>query len=117
MEGLATHLPVLKPETCADCAGRCCRTFDINAIKRSDVDRLAQAIGHASAEAIVSWDPGGEYGNFILKTSRNPVTGDVDLACPLHVDGNCSVHDHRPDTCRQFKMGGPRCEKLKEWKA
>lgn len=113
----AVSLPVLKPETCTDCAGLCCRAFTINGVTRSDIDRLAIPLGAERAKALVSWDPGGApYGEFILTTSLDPVTGEVGTGCPLHIDGACSVHEHRPNTCRKFEVGEPRCEKLKRWK-
>lgn len=105
-----------KPTDCSDCAGLCCREFDVNAIKRSDADRLGEVLGLEEAHALISWDPASEYGNMIMTASRNPVTGEIGVVCPLQVDGDCSVHEHRPDTCRKFRVGEPRCEKLKEWR-
>ena len=103
-------------EHCGDCAGLCCHMLDINAITRPDVQRLGEAIGAETAEALVSWAADGELGNMIMRTAFNPVTREMGLVCPLHVDGSCSVYEHRPETCRKFEVGEPCCEKLKEWR-
>lgn len=90
-------LPILR-ET-SRCTGHCCDPV----LYPIAPDTLRQLAGLASfGELADLWTPMGQ------DVTRNGYTRHL-YKCKALVDGNCSIYDHRPDTCRNYPHPGNEC--------
>lgn len=94
---LIAHPPTQQKIACTRGCSYCCHTFV--AITPPEVFRLAGAVraGHAAGMAV---DVVRERGRPLIGVAPQARIGGK-LACPLLVDGGCSVYRYRPLVCRQ----------------
>lgn len=47
---------------------------------------------------------------------RGPLSGDDDQACVWlnRASGKCNHHEHRPNVCREFEVGGEDCLRVRK---
>lgn len=80
---------------CERCGGQCCKVIKIFIGKEIDAD-------------VAEWlDMHGEYteGYIILPAP-----------CKHLVDGKCGIYKNRPKICRDYKVYGDRCKKIRKIK-
>ncbi len=88
---------------CRRC-GKCCIHQDTILLNTRDIYNIAKKQGRAMRDVIESYTE-----VYIGKNSRIPVvhllSNGPKGACPLLVDGRCSVHDCKPTVCALFPLG------------
>lgn len=94
---VAAHPPTLQKIACTKGCAYCCHTFV--AITPPEAFRLAEAVRGGRAAGMTA---------DVVRARGAPLVGvrpsdriGRKLACPLLVDGACSVYRHRPLACRQ----------------
>lgn len=106
IEQLEEHLLDLDSEfrfKCRRC-GKCCIHQDTIILKAKDIFNIAKKQGKTMRDVIKAYTE-----VYIGHNSRLPVvhllSNGPKGACPLLVDGRCSVHDCKPDVCALFPLG------------
>lgn len=94
---IAARPPTLQKIACAKGCAYCCHT--LVAVTPPEAFRLANAV-RAGLAAGMSADAVIARGKPLIGIATNDRIGRK-LACPLLVDGACSVYRHRPLVCRQ----------------
>lgn len=94
---IAARPPTLQKIACAKGCAYCCYT--LVAVTAPEAFRLANAV-RAGLAAGLSSDAVRERGKPLIGVAASDRIGRK-LACPLLVDGACSVYRHRPLVCRQ----------------
>lgn len=88
---------------CRRC-GKCCIHQDTILLKAKDIFNIAKKQGRTMRDVIKAYTE-----VYIGRNSRVPVvhllSNGPKGACPLLVDGRCSVHDCKPDVCALFPLG------------
>lgn len=88
---------------CRRC-GKCCIHQDTILLNARDIYNIAKKLGRTMRDVIESYTE-----VYIGKNSRIPVvhllSNGPKGACPLLVDGRCSVHDCKPTVCALFPLG------------
>jgi len=88
---------------CRRC-GKCCIHQDTILLNTRDIYNIAKKQGRAMRDVIESYTE-----VYIGKNSHIPVvhllSNGPKGACPLLVDGRCSVHDCKPTVCALFPLG------------
>jgi len=106
IEHLEEHLLDLDSEfrfKCRRC-GKCCVHQNTILLNTRDIYNIAKKQGRAMRDVVESYTE-----VYIGKNSRIPVihllSNGPKGACPLLVDGRCSVHDCKPTVCALFPLG------------
>lgn len=88
---------------CRRC-GKCCVHQDTILLNTRDIYNIAKKQGRTMRDVVESYTE-----VYIGKNSRIPVihllSNGPKGACPLLVDGRCSVHDCKPTVCALFPLG------------
>lgn len=88
---------------CRRC-GKCCVHQDTILLNTRDIYNIARKQGRTMRDVVESYTE-----VYIGKNSRIPVihllSNGPKGACPLLVDGRCSVHDCKPTVCALFPLG------------
>lgn len=106
IEDLKNNLLALDSEfrfKCRRC-GKCCIHQDTILLNTREIFNIAKKQGRAMRDVIESYTE-----VYIGKNSRIPVvhllSNGPKGACPLLIDGRCSVHDCKPTVCALYPLG------------
>jgi Fe-S-cluster containining protein len=96
---------------CSQC-GVCCRLFVINLNEKEYASGKYKAISNEFKDNFKEAE----------MTGANLLEQNEDESCIYLKKGKCSIHSHRPESCRKFfcksknKKFGGMIEKINEWK-
>jgi Fe-S-cluster containining protein len=81
------------------CCGSCCAFISIPPFKEDELDRIP-----ADIRAVVAW-----------YTQHQPKRPETPSPCYFYdaTSRLCLIHEHKPQTCRDFVPAGPACRNLR----
>jgi len=87
---------------CDDCLAACCRVYDCVEVNEADVKNLSLATGLPLPVL---------YQQYLMEEFL--YQGLKIKPCPFLQDNRCSVYERRPQLCRTFTPGHPKCQEAR----